>query len=161
MSGEEKRFRLRFVVIRPRSRARLLADLPPYGLHTSCLRSLPSLALAMSFTTVSARSSPSSSTRSSDGLPFARNTSMSDFEVEHTAKTPHSPPKARRRRTSDDYDNETAFRASVATLLSSKTRPFTVSGRIPVDPSVLTLFFRSRVSVFHLWRSLGAHAIVL
>ncbi|EPS93743.1 hypothetical protein FOMPIDRAFT_1170255 [Fomitopsis schrenkii] len=64
-------------------------------------------------------------------------------------KTPHTPPKARRRRASDEFDNETAFRTSIATLLSSKTRPFTVSGRIPVDPSVLTLFFRSRSGITH------------
>ncbi|KAH9934171.1 uncharacterized protein B0H18DRAFT_870092 [Fomitopsis serialis] len=64
-------------------------------------------------------------------------------------KTPHTPPKARRRRASDEFDNETAFRTSVGALLSAKARPYTVSGRIPVDPSVLTLFFRSRSGITH------------
>ncbi|KAH9829229.1 uncharacterized protein C8Q71DRAFT_718553 [Rhodofomes roseus] len=74
---------------------------------------------------------------------------MSEFEIEHTPKTPHTPPKSRRRRASDEFDSETAFRTSVGTLLNAKARPFTVSGRIPVDPSVLTLFFRSRSGITH------------
>ena len=61
-------------------------------------------------------------------------------------KTPFSPPsKQRRRRRSSDYDSEAAFRASVVTLLTAKARPFAISGRIPVDPTVLILFFRSKV----------------
>ncbi|KAH9947860.1 hypothetical protein B0H21DRAFT_691224 [Amylocystis lapponica] len=62
-------------------------------------------------------------------------------------KVQHTPPKARRRTTSLNEDNEAAFRASVVGLLKSKARPIAVSGRIPVDPSVLTLFFRSKASI--------------
>ena len=45
-----------------------------------------------------------------------------------------------------DFDEEAAFRTSVAALIAAKARPFCVSGRIPVDPSSLILFFRSKVS---------------
>ncbi|EKM56636.1 uncharacterized protein PHACADRAFT_253863 [Phanerochaete carnosa HHB-10118-sp] len=105
----------------------------------------------MSLSTKSILSSPSASStssRSSDGLPFPRN--MSDFEVEHTpTKTSFSPTKQRRRRQSSDYDSEAAFRASVAMLLAAKARPFAVCGRIPVDPTALILFFRSKSGITH------------
>lgn len=97
----------------------------------------------------SSASSSSSTSRSPDGLPFPRN--MSDFEVEHSpAKT--MSPKLRRRRQSSDYDSEAAFRASVARLVSAKARPFCAAGRIPVDPTSLILFFRSKVSTSHIVR---------
>ncbi|KAI0074326.1 hypothetical protein K474DRAFT_67778 [Panus rudis PR-1116 ss-1] len=92
-------------------------------------------------------SAGSSSSRVSDGLPFPRNVS-SDFEVEHTP-TKATPPRLRRRRVSSDYDSELAYRNSVARLIASKARPFSVSGRIPVDPSSLTLFFRSKSGITH------------
>ena len=94
----------------------------------------------MPMSTITALSSPS---RASDGLPFPRN--MSDFEVETVLKMHGSPQKARRRRVSSDYDSEVAYRTSIARLIAAKARPFTVSGRIPVDPSNLTLLFRSKV----------------
>lgn len=108
-------------------------------------------ATSMPLSTMSVLSSPSASStssRSSDGLPFPRN--MSDFEVEHTpTKAAFSPGKQRRRRQSSDYDSETAFRASVAMLLAAKARPFSVCGRIPVDPTALILFFRSKSGITH------------
>jgi len=75
---------------------------------------------------------------------------MSDFEIEHMpSKVPFTPPKSKRRKASDDYDSEAAFRSSVVALLTAKSRPFAVSGRIPIDPAVLTLFFRSRSGITH------------
>lgn len=103
----------------------------------------------MSPSTLSTVSTPSTSSRGSDCLPFPRN--MSDFEVEHSlTKSPLSPTKQRRRRQSSDYDSEAAFRASVSLLAAAKARPFAVSGRIPVDPTTLILFFRSKVSRVYL-----------
>ncbi|GBE83479.1 hypothetical protein BKA93DRAFT_723708 [Sparassis latifolia] len=95
-------------------------------------------------------SSPSASSRSSDGLPFPRNLSMSDFEVEHVApKTPVTASKAQRRRTSSDFDSEATFRSNVTALIAAKARPFAVSGRIPIDPAVLILFFRTKSGITH------------
>ncbi|TCD65304.1 hypothetical protein EIP91_002829 [Steccherinum ochraceum] len=74
---------------------------------------------------------------------------VSDFEVEHTLKAHGTPPKTRRRRTSSDYSSEAAYRARVARLLNAKARPFSVCGRIPVDPANLILFFRSKSGITH------------
>lgn len=46
--------------------------------------------------------------------------------------------------------DEYAFREYVAKLLAAKNSPFAVSGRIPVDSSHLSLFFRSKVFHDHL-----------
>ncbi|KAH8101731.1 hypothetical protein BXZ70DRAFT_72160 [Cristinia sonorae] len=99
----------------------------------------------------SASTASSSHSRMSDGLPFPRNMSgVSDFEVEHTLKLHGSSPKTqRRRRTSSDYSSEAAYRTRVARLLNAKARPFSVCGRIPVDPANLTLFFRSKGGITH------------
>ncbi|KZT00708.1 uncharacterized protein LAESUDRAFT_732021 [Laetiporus sulphureus 93-53] len=76
--------------------------------------------------------------------------SMADFEVEHSpGQSTAALPSLRRRRPSEDFDNETAFRSSVAALLMIKAHPFAVSGRIPIDPSALTLFFRSKSGITH------------
>lgn len=86
-------------------------------------------------------SSPGS--RYSDGgFSFPRAQSVTDFEVEHS---PGSPSRGRRRTSSTNYDSEAAYMASIAALVTAKARPFAVSGRIPVDPLSLTLFFRSKV----------------
>ncbi|KAK7678715.1 hypothetical protein QCA50_018297 [Cerrena zonata] len=74
---------------------------------------------------------------------------MSDFEVETPVKMHSSPHKIRRRRLSSDYDSEVAYRNRIARLIAAKARPFTVSGRIPVDPANLTLFFRSKSGITH------------
>src|ERR1700761_9320376 len=69
------------------------------------------------------------------------------FEVEHVSRPPSAighripaPPEPA-------YDPEFLYRESVSKLIAAKTRPFSVSGRIPLDPSQLVLFFRSRVRV--------------
>ncbi|CAL1709813.1 unnamed protein product [Somion occarium] len=74
---------------------------------------------------------------------------MSDFEVETPTKMHATPPKMRRRRVSSDYDSEVAYRNRVARLIAAKARPITASGRIPVDPASLTLFFRSKSGITH------------
>jgi hypothetical protein len=63
------------------------------------------------------------------------------------SKSAFSPSKQRRRRRSSDYDSEAAYRASIAMLVAAKARPFAVCGRIPLDPTALILFFRSKVNV--------------
>ena len=105
----------------------------------------------MPLSTMTVMSSPSttSSTHSrvSDGLPFPRNMSgASDFEVEHKSHSSPVKSQQRRRRTSSDYNSDAAYRSYVARLLNAKARPFSVCGRIPVDPANLILFFRSKVS---------------
>ena len=80
-------------------------------------------------------------------LPFQRNPSISDFQIERIPKqTQVIPRRATLRRTDADYEDERVFQSSVARVLAAKTRPFTVSGRIPLDQSTLVLFFRSKVS---------------
>ena len=98
--------------------------------------------------------SPTQSTGSrwSDGsanyggaLPFNHSPSISDFEIERTPKSPRLK-KALMRRQQPGQDGEQALQNNVARLLGAKSRPFTVSGRIPLDPAALVLFFRSKVS---------------
>lgn len=73
---------------------------------------------------------------------------MSEFEVEHSSvKVPVSPPKPRKGRASSERDIEVALRSSVPALLAARARPFTVSGRIPIDPTALKLFFRTRSGI--------------
>ncbi|KAA1475317.1 hypothetical protein DENSPDRAFT_860763 [Dentipellis sp. KUC8613] len=95
--------------------------------------------------------SPALTSRSvySDGLPFNRSPSM-DFEIEHVPS--YSPGKSGRppiRRGMSDYTSEDVLQASVARVVAAKSRPFSVSGRIPVDPANLTLFFRTKSGITH------------
>jgi hypothetical protein len=82
-----------------------------------------------------------------DALPFNRSPSSSDFEIERTPRTPAYPKKSLMRRSQTDYDSDQVLRTSVSSLIAARTRSFAVSGRIPLDPSALVLFFRSKVSV--------------
>ncbi|OCH90504.1 hypothetical protein OBBRIDRAFT_812697 [Obba rivulosa] len=103
----------------------------------------------MPLSTISSISTSTTSSHYSDGLPFPRNQSSPDFEVESVlSKVPLAPSQARRRRSSDK-DAEAIYRASVSALVTAKARPFTVCGRIPVDPTTLTLFFRSKGGITH------------
>lgn len=125
-----------------------IPSLPPKASLTSSTSVLTVILLKlMPMSTMTALSSGSSPSRVSDGLPFPRN--MSDFEVETPVKMHSSPQKIRRRRVSSDYDSEVVYRTRIARLIAAKARPFTVSGRIPVDPSNLTLFFRSKVCLIY------------
>ncbi|KDQ56563.1 hypothetical protein JAAARDRAFT_58859 [Jaapia argillacea MUCL 33604] len=95
--------------------------------------------------------SPSSFTRSIEGsppLPFDRAQSVSDFEIEHSPVKPGRPARNVSRRNTE-YETEQVFLASIANLLAAKARPFTVSGRIPLDPASLILFFRSKSAITH------------
>lgn len=91
---------------------------------------------------------PSGVSRSSgsDGLPFHRSPSTSDFQIERATKAVH-----RRSMPAPDaaYEDELVLRDSISRLLAAKDRIFSVSGRIPVDTSQLVLFFRSKVSYSH------------
>ena len=82
-----------------------------------------------------------------DNYAYPRAQSVADFEVEHSPGTPSS----RRRRSSiSNYDAEAAYLESISALSNAKARPFSVSGCIPVDPTNLTLFFRSKVGLLFL-----------
>ncbi len=67
-----------------------------------------------------------------------------DFEIEHVL-SPRAQPRPLLRRGASDYANENLLQTSIATVIAAKARPFAVSGRIPVDPASLTLFFRTKV----------------
>ncbi|KAF7297490.1 hypothetical protein MIND_00982800 [Mycena indigotica] len=47
------------------------------------------------------------------------------------------------------YDPEFVYRENVSKLIAAKTRPFSVSGRIPLDPAHLVLFFRAKTGTSH------------
>lgn len=54
---------------------------------------------------------------------------------------------SRKRRHSSDRDcSEAALKAFSTLLVGATARPFSVSGKIPFDPSTLVLFFRSKAS---------------
>ncbi|KAH7883117.1 hypothetical protein F5I97DRAFT_179657 [Phlebopus sp. FC_14] len=105
----------------------------------------------LSSPTLSAASRLSDGSRHSDVAPppFPR-TRSSDFEIERPPKITNGIPKRPTvRRLQSDYAAENALRASVSRLIAAKARPFTVSGRIPLDPSALVLFFRSKSGITH------------
>ncbi|KAG6380431.1 hypothetical protein JVT61DRAFT_8565 [Boletus reticuloceps] len=98
----------------------------------------------------------SSASRLSDGSSRHsdqghRTKSQTDFEIERPLKGATNSPSKRpsSRRVKSDYAAEHALRGSVSRLLSAKARPFTTCGRIPLDPSALVLFFRSKSGITH------------
>lgn len=82
-----------------------------------------------------------------NALPFNRSPSTSEFEIEHA--TPSYSKRSLVRRSQPDFDGEQVLRTSVSKLIAARTRSFTVSGRIPLDPSALVLFFRSKSGITH------------
>jgi hypothetical protein len=70
-----------------------------------------------------------------------------DFEIERIT-SPRAQPRPPLRRAVSDYANEALLQSSIANVIAAKARPFVVSGRIPVDPATLTLFFRTKVISF-------------
>lgn len=112
----------------------------PLAMFPPSILSSPALSSA-------SRLSDGSSRHSDQGHPFPRTKSQSEFEIERPHKSATSVPKRpSARRLQSDYAAEHALRASVSRFLTAKARPFTASGRIPLDPSALVLFFRSKVS---------------
>jgi len=97
------------------------------------------------------RLSDGSSSRHSDqGHTFSRTKSQPDFEIERPLKSATNVPKRpSARRLKSDYSAEHALRTSVSRFLAARSRPFTASGRIPLDPSALVLFFRSKSGITH------------
>lgn len=83
-------------------------------------------------------------------MPFTK--SMSDFEIERVERPADkrlsyggTTSRALMRRNSPDYNSEAMYQNSVAKLITAKAHPFSISGHIPLDPSALTVFFRSQV----------------
>jgi hypothetical protein len=77
-------------------------------------------------------------------VSFQSPTASADFEIERIT-SPRAQPRPPLRRAVSDYANEALLQSSIANVISAKARPFVVSGRIPVDPATLTLFFRTKV----------------
>lgn len=80
-------------------------------------------------------------------LPF-RTSSIPDFQVERSMKSLSSRKQAARTQRLSEVDRDDAvLRDHVARLFEAKHRPFTTGGCIPMDPSQLVLFFRSKVDL--------------
>ncbi|KAF7362803.1 hypothetical protein MVEN_00630100 [Mycena venus] len=69
------------------------------------------------------------------------------FQVEHVSRPPSA--MANRSPVEPVVDPEFVYREHVSKLIGAKSRPFSVSGRIPLDPSHLVLFFRSKTGITH------------
>lgn len=74
---------------------------------------------------------------------------MSDFEIEKVSKTPAPTSRARRRPAVPPAEDEIAYREGVSRLLVARNRVATISGTIPLDPSHLILFFRTKSGITH------------
>jgi len=73
-----------------------------------------------------------------------RRTTSSGFQVEKRAKSPN--PYGRQPiGQPDPYRDEGLYIEHVSNLIAAKDQQFAVTGRIPVDPADLVLFFRSKV----------------
>ncbi|KAI0062542.1 hypothetical protein BV25DRAFT_1803780 [Artomyces pyxidatus] len=82
-------------------------------------------------------------------LPFNRSPST-DFEIEHvSASSPGRYARPLMRREMSAYADDEILQNSIARIIAAKARPFSVSGRIPVDPAHLTLFFRTKSGITH------------
>ena len=110
--------------------------------------------------------SPSSSgSRSAKiaGMSLPLTKSVTEFKVPYQSdRTPLSPsyrspgagagsrPSSRSAHRSIDsgHDSEITYHHNVSTLMAAKSRPFSVSGQIPLNSKDLTIFFRSQVSKF-------------
>ncbi|KAF5344606.1 hypothetical protein D9758_013896 [Tetrapyrgos nigripes] len=104
--------------------------------------------------------SPSSFSRSSDGLPYkgSSNNLSDSFQIERSPRSSSRNGHGRKRSRStaangypgplSSTDDE-LFRESVSRVLTAKNRVSTVSGLIPMDPSHLVLFFRTKSGITH------------
>lgn len=100
--------------------------------------------------TPSSASRLSDGSRHSDAISFTRNRSVPDFEIERPPKSTNGATKRpSMRRLKSDHAPESALRWCLESLITAKSRPFTVSGHIPLDPSALVLFFRSKSGITH------------
>ncbi|KIY72072.1 hypothetical protein CYLTODRAFT_429157 [Cylindrobasidium torrendii FP15055 ss-10] len=89
----------------------------------------------------------------SDTLPYVKSLpspGLSDIHIERGPRTP------RQRRSLAaaplaplGYEQEVEYRQHVSSLLAAKNAVFSVSGRIPLDPSQLVLFFRTKSGITH------------
>ncbi|KAF7297758.1 hypothetical protein MKEN_01399500 [Mycena kentingensis (nom. inval.)] len=71
------------------------------------------------------------------------------FEVERVSRPPSAMGMMPNPPMGGSYDPEFVYRENVSKLIAAKTRPVSVSGRIPLDPSHLVLFFRAKTGTSH------------
>ncbi|THU81854.1 hypothetical protein K435DRAFT_692741 [Dendrothele bispora CBS 962.96] len=105
--------------------------------------------------------SPSSYSRSSDGLPYQNVNGISEFQIERNPHSTHKNGHRRKRSRSmarngkgfgygnGDEEMEAQYREAISRVLIAKSRVSTVSGLIPMDPSHLVLFFRTKSGITH------------
>ncbi|KAF8909814.1 hypothetical protein CPB84DRAFT_1673390 [Gymnopilus junonius] len=75
-------------------------------------------------------------------------TTAGGFQIEKRSKSPN--PYGRPSTTQPEpgmYRDEMVYREHVSALISAKDRQIAVSGRIPVDPAQLSLFFRAKTGI--------------
>ncbi|KAK0184525.1 hypothetical protein F5146DRAFT_241402 [Armillaria mellea] len=85
----------------------------------------------------------------SDGLPYVQSSPSVDFQIERSFRSPYRPHTVLPVLNHPGYDEELIHRDNISRLLSAKTRVFSISGRIPLDPSQLVLFFRTKSGITH------------
>ena len=123
------------------------------------LRPRPLHKIIMPGSNITALTNPSSSSGSHSqsgrpSLPFSR--SYTDFEMERAERAPkvppsytRSPPKGILRKGTSfvepPHPTEDVFHNTVTSLMTAKSRPFSISGHIPLEPGALTIFLRSQV----------------
>jgi len=81
-------------------------------------------------------------------IGFQNPNSNADFEIEPVTSPRGQQNRPLIRRAVSDYTN-VDLQASIANVIAAKAHPFSVSGRIPIDPATLTLFFRTKSGITH------------
>ena len=107
---------------------------------------------------ISTLSSSSSSTLySTNGRAVPTTKSYTDFEVERNDKLSLKSPIYSRTshsrvplvKSNSDYGVQQVLQNNVSSLLAAKSKPFSISGHIPLEPGALTIFFRSAVCILY------------
>ncbi|KAG7445361.1 uncharacterized protein BT62DRAFT_191236 [Guyanagaster necrorhizus] len=87
----------------------------------------------------------------SDGTPYVYSSPSlpsGDFQIERSIRSPYRPHTVAPA-LHQGYEEELIYRDHISRLLTAKTRVFSISGRIPLDPSQLVLFFRTKSGITH------------
>ncbi|PPQ65922.1 hypothetical protein CVT24_011255 [Panaeolus cyanescens] len=71
------------------------------------------------------------------------------FQVEKRAKSPNPYGRPAMPQAGDPYRDDAVYQERVATFLLAKDEQFAVAGRIPVDPTQLAVFFRTKSGITH------------
>lgn len=87
---------------------------------------------------------PEYSTSDIGSSRFHRTASVNDFQIERSRHR-----KSASRERIAGYDDEALYRDSITRLLIAKASPYSISGRLPIEPNELILFFRTKSGITH------------